>query len=170
MDPKLYKNLMRAGMIIGSLGYIGFSASWEAWQYSSSNVFQIEQYLSDTLGLVAGIATIGTIDFRPLLEKFNKFESKLKDRKKSLFFKDKSKENIIERESTQIDNLGVQVENITVDENFLKDTKETDIPAWDMRNYTNSTNREVKQEKNSAQITSHEQGKNNENIDEDLDL
>lgn len=87
VPQKIKERILRMSSIIGGLGYIGFCASWESFQFSSSQVFQLPQYVADTFGPILGMCTIGTVDCAPIYKKVdditNKIKSKFKNNKEN---------------------------------------------------------------------------------------
>ena len=110
VNPKIKDTLMKASMLIGSIGYIAFCFLWENWQFTQTNIFQLPQYIADMVGPIVGMLTIGTVDCKPLYKKIDTLMDKI--------FKKDSKE----KENTK--------------ENELNIVKEKEnLPYWDLRLY-----------------------------------
>lgn len=108
INPNIKNKLLKASMMIGSATYIAFCSSWESWQFTQTNIFQLSQYIADISGPLIGMATIGTVDCKALYEKIDKIQEKIFKKKK-------------ENEKTF-----VQEE---------KELKEEKLPNWDLRQY-----------------------------------
>ena len=140
INPKLKENLLKASMIIGSIGYIAFCVSWESWQFAQSNVFQLPQYMADISGPLVGMSTIGTIDGKPLLEKINRLEDKILKR-----FRKVKEENTIEEPQQN-------------KEKEVKIDQENELPPWDLRLYepNNKIAQVIKENDSSKEIEQEE--------------
>lgn len=121
INPKLKKILMNSSMVVGSLGYMAFCASWESWQFAQSNVFQLPQYIADFSGPLIGMFAVGSVDFVPALNKINQIEDKIKS-----YFK----------VNRNIEDLSQEIQE-PVNEQTKNEKENTTekLPVWDLRLY-----------------------------------